>query len=149
MQKFQINRQFSKCIWALNACILAAAIAVFVFASVKQAVPSPVSVLISGWMLYSGRRFSRRQASLSAPEAVVSLAWEAPGHEWLLKTRSGRTYIGQLNCNSIQLPSILLLNFKVHNVKKLTVMITKDSVDQGSFKCLQRFLRFYKIETVM
>jgi len=62
--------------------------------------------------------------------------------EWQLTQRDGQIQIAYLLKDSICLPWIVLLHFKLVGKRRRLVMLDVSNVDPGQFKALQRYLNW-------
>lgn len=81
-----------------------------------------------------------RYAFLSASPAITGLLWDAKG-VWVLETRGGSQLAAQLQTDSVVQPGLVILNFRLEERGRRSVVMLADSADPESLRRLRVRLR--------
>lgn len=144
MQNTPIDRQYSSQLDFLHAILQFLVIAALCYGWRLTVLPSYLFLLMTGYILYSGYQFRQQQICLKSKQSIAALVIPTVGSEWQLIETNGLVQIGHLLGDSILLPWVLLLHFKVIGGRRQFLILTASSVGRCDFKRLQRRLRFCK-----
>lgn len=94
-----------------------------------------VEVLLAANFVHMIQKYILRKSN----KTIVCLWLEQP--QWVLMDRAGNKMIGSLLKDSTSSPVLVVLNFKLNNGKRKSVVIFSDSIDKPSFSKLRRYLK--------
>ncbi len=96
-------------------------------------------VLIAALLAASFVHMTKKHVSRRLPQAIISLWVES--QNWILLTRSGEKLIATLLPDSTSSSLAVVLNFKLKNGKRQSVLVFCDSIDKNSFRQLRKYLK--------
>jgi len=108
------------------------AVAVLVMLPLPEELIAVLTVLVAVHAVYA----IRRHALLRAAKSVVRVLWDAQD-EWRLTRRDGSTFYARLLPGSYLHPLLTVLNFKVSNWHRTSVVILSTRVDAEGFRQLR------------
>ena len=144
MHNNPINRQYSKRLDALHCFLMLMAIFSVSVVWWFGVLPSYLLVGSALFIIYTGLSFRQQHIRLTRDHSIIALELPEVGKEWILIQANSVIQIGQLLPDSLCLPWILLLHFRVMSGGSRFVVLTPFSMKLIAFKGLQRRLRFIK-----
>lgn len=94
-----------------------------------------VESLLAGSFVHMVQKYITRKADKS----IVAVWLQEPN--WILLDRAGTKLVATLLKDSTSSSILVVLNFKLQNDKRQSVLIFSDSVDKLSFSKLRRYLK--------
>lgn len=97
-----------------------------------------IEALLAGSFVHMVKKYITRIS-----DKIIVALWKEEGRNqnWMLMTRIGDKYSGVLLKDSSSSALLVVLNFKIANGKRQSILVFPDSVDKSSFRRLRVYLK--------